>query len=299
MEKVLNVEKKKGDPERLDGRVIVYAKIEMDTAELITMKHPVAAMIHGGLLAVQGNYREQNSLADFLKNEMGISLEEDSAENELKDMLEDMDGLEAALDPQKLREWLENMGDDAGQFIPTPAKVVPFHSETEILEQPGDIYYAGSFKGIGNAMLGINGIPIIYQAVFREQQMQLLHSEIESLISQVEWNEPAGEGDTITTPGINPEEALLKEYIPSMLYQRVDPAAFESARKQFRTFMRGYRFNDDVEAVLSLISKDKEPGAMEYKLLELYAKKISMVQMEDFAAVDVVHKEIEALRGAV
>jgi len=301
--KVLNVEKKKGNPECLDGQVTVYAKIDIDPTEFISMKHPVTSMVHAGLLAVQGNYREQSSLRDFLKNEMGISLDGDGIDgdgidNELKDMIEGMDGLEAALDPQKLRDKLENMS-DIEEFIPTPAKMVPFHTEQEILDQPGDVYFAGFFKGIGNAVLGVNAIPIIYQAIFREQQMRSLHCEIESLISQIEWNEPVGGGVTIMSPGVNPEEVLLKEYIPSMLYQRVDPAAFESSKKQFRAFMRGYRFNDDVEAVLSLIPQDREPGAAEYKLLELYAKKIAMVQTENFAGVDLVHKEIESLRGAV
>jgi len=298
MNKVLNVEKKKGDENELDGRVTVYARIDMDPAEIMDMKHPVASMVHGGLLAVQGNYREQSSLRDFLKNEMGISLDGDGFDDGLKDMIDNMDGLEAALDPEKLRERLDNMG-DIEEFIPTPAKVVPFHSEQEIMDQPGDVYYAGTFKGVGNAVLGINAVPIIYQAIFREQQMRSLQSEIESLISQIEWDDFDGDGVTITSPGVNPEEALLKEYIPSMLYQRIDPAAFESSRKQFRAFMQGYRFKDDVEAVLSLISNDREPGAMEYKLLELYAKKIAKVQMEDFAGVDVVHKEIEHLREAL
>jgi hypothetical protein len=294
---VLNVEKKKGDPEHLDGQVTVYAKIDIDPAEFLTMKHPVASMVHGGLLAVQGNYREQSSLRDFLRSEMGISLDGDGFDDELKEMIEGMDGLEAALDPQKLRDRLENMG-DIEDFIPTPAKVVPFHTEQEILSQPGDIYFAGLFKGIGNAVLGVNAVPIIYQALFREQQMRSLQSEIESLISQIEWDGPGcGDGVTISSPGVNPEEALLKEYIPSMLYQRVDPVAFESARKQFRAFMQGYRFNDDVEAVLSLMTRDREPGVAEYKLLELYAKKIALVQAEDFAGVGAVNREIEQLRA--
>ncbi|MDR0330513.1 MAG: hypothetical protein LBH93_02235 [Chitinispirillales bacterium] len=294
MDKVLNVERKKGDPERLDGHVTVYAKIDIDPAEFITMKHPVASMVHGGLLVVQGNYREQSSLRDFLKSEIGISFDGEEFGEGLKEMIEGMDGLEAALDPQKLRERLENMG-ELEEFIPTPAKVVSFHSEREILEQPGDVYFAGYFKRVGNAVLGVNAVPIIYQALFREQQMESLQSEIESLIAQIEWDEP--DKATVATPGVNPEELLLKEYIPSMLYQRVDPAGFASAQKQFRAFMKGYRFDDDVDAILSLISKDREPGAAEYKLLELYAKKIALVQGEEFAEVEAVRKEIEHIKG--
>jgi hypothetical protein len=293
---ILNVERKKGDPEHLDGRVIVYAKIDIDPAEFIDMKHPVASMVHGGLLAVQGNYKEQNSLRDFLKSEMGIPLDGDGLSEGLKDMIESMDGLESALDPQKLRERLEDMG-EFEEFIPTPAKVVPFHTEQEILEQPGDVYFAGTFKKVGNAVLGINAVPIMYQAIFREQQMQHLQNEIDSLINQTEWNETPTV--TIATPGVNPEELILKEYIPSMLYNRIDSAGFSKAQKQFRAFMTGYRFRDDVDAILSLISEDKEPRAVEYKLLELYAKKIALVQTEDFSGVDTVRKEIEHLKESL
>ena len=296
MNNVLNVERKKGDPERLDGRVIVYAKIDIDPAEFITMKHPVASMVHGGILAVQGNYKEQNSLRDFLKSEMGIPLDGDGLSEGLKEMIESMDGLESALDPQKLGERLEDMG-EFEEFIPTPAKVVSFHTEQEILDQPDDVYFAGTFKKIGNAVLGVNAVPIIYQAIFKEQQMQHLQNEIESLITQIEWDEPAPV--TIATPGVNPEELLLKEYIPSMLYQRVDKAGFLKAQKQFRAFMTGYRFRDDVDAIISLISIDKEPRPVESKLLELYAKKIAMVQTEDFSGLDTVSKEIEHLKESL
>jgi len=296
MNGVLNVERKKGDPEHLDGRVIVYAKIDIDPAEFMTMKHPVASMVHGGILAVQGDYKEQNSLRDFLRSEMGIPLEGEGLSEGLKEMIENMDGLESALDPQKLRERLEDMG-EFEEFIPTPAKVVPFNSEDEILNEPGDIYFAGSFKKVSNAVLGINAVPIIYQAIFREQQMRHLQNEIDSLINQIEWEEPVDV--TISTPGINPEELILKEYIPSMLYQRVDSAGFSKAQKQFKAFMTGYRFIDDVNAILSLISMDKEPKATEYKLLELYAKKIALVQTEDFAGAESVKKEIEQLRGSL
>jgi hypothetical protein len=294
---VLNVERKKGDPERLDGLVIVYAKVEADPDELIDMSHPVTSMVNGGLIAVQGNYKEQNSLRDFLISEMGMPLDGEEFSDGLKDMIESMDGLESALDPQKLRERLENMG-EFEEFIPTPAKVVPFNTEEEILDQPGDIYFAGSFKKIGNAVLSVNAVPIVYQAIFREQQMEQLHGEIESLITQIEWSEPS-DGETVATPGVNPEERILKEHIPSMLYQRADAAGFSRAQKQFRAFMAGYRFSDDVDAVLSLISKDKEPKAAEFKLLELYAKKISMVQLEDFSGLEAVRKEIELLKGAL
>ena len=292
MNKALNIEKKKGDPLRLDGNVIVYAKIDIDPEDYLTMKHPVASMIHGGMLAVQGNYKEQNSLREFLLNEMGISLDSEGIDDELTEMIEGLDGLESALDPAKLRKKLDNIS-EIEDFIPTPAKMVAFHSEQELLAQPGDIYCTGSYKGIGNAVLSINAVPIIYQALFKEQQAQSLHSEIESLISQIECGEQPGY--TVTSPEVDPEATLLKEYIPLMLYQRTDPAAFSAAQKQFRAFMRGYRFNDDVEAIISLISDSREAGVEIYRLLELYAKKIAFVLSEDFARVETVRREIESI----
>jgi hypothetical protein len=291
--RVLNVEQKKGDPARLDGQVTVYAVIDIDPAELMSMKHPIVSMVHGGLLVAVGNYREQNSLRDFLRSEMGISLEEEGLGEGLADMIDKMEGLESALDPQKLRERLENMG-ELEEFIPTPAKVVSFHSEQELLSQPGDVFFTGTFKKIGNAVLSVNAVPVVYQAVFREQQTETVRSEIESLIAQIERSEPSSK--TISSVGINVEEILSKEYIPSMLYQRGNAPEFASAVKGFRAFMSGYRFRDDVEAVLNLISKNEELDAADLKLLELYTKKITLVQSEDFAGVEAVVKEIERFK---
>jgi len=294
MNRILNVEQKKGDPAHLDGQVTIYAFIDIDPAELMSMKHPIASMVHGGLLAATGNYREQSNLLDFLRSEMGVSLDEEGLGEGLADMLDKMDGLEGALDPQKLRERLENMG-ELEEFIPTPAKIVSFHSEREILSSPGDVFFAGTFKRIGNAVLSVNAVPIIYQALFREQQMQTVRNEIEMLIAQIEHSEPPNR--TFLTAGVDPQEALTKEYIPAMLYQRGNAAGFAAAKKSFRDFMRGYRFGDDVEAILTLISNDGELTVNSLKQLELYSKKIALVRREDFAAAQDVCREIERLQN--
>jgi hypothetical protein len=83
-----------------------------------------------------------------------------------------------------------------------------------------------------------------------------------------------------------------------MLYQRGNPAGFEAAKKSFSDFMSGYRFSGDVEAILTIISKEGELSADSLKLLELYAKKIALVRKEDFTAVEDVRKDIERLRRA-
>jgi len=128
---LLGIQQKKGDPGKLDGRLTVYALLDIDPSDLLSMKHPIASMIHNGLLVAQGNYRDQNNLRDFLKSEMGLSLEEG-----LEDFLDKLGGLESALDPEKLRERIDNI-DELEDFIPTPAKIVPFPSEADVLAQEG------------------------------------------------------------------------------------------------------------------------------------------------------------------
>jgi len=289
---ILDIEQKKGDQNQLDGRITVYAIIETDAADILNMKHPIASMVHNGLLVAQGNFREQSSLKDFLKSEMGISLDENLGEG-LAQLIEKMNGLESALDPQKLKEHLENMGEE---FIPTPAKIVPFHSTEEILVQEGDIFFIGTFKNVGNAVLGVNALPILYQARYREQEAHKILNEIESLISQIERNESAV-SPSVMTPGIDIEQKLLKEFIPNMLYCIKEPNQFKNAEEQFRDFMRGYRFREDVDAIVTLIGSKEQLSPQDYRLLELYAKKIAAVKKEDFSAAEVYSKEIQLLRG--
>ncbi|NLE01258.1 MAG: hypothetical protein GX640_15435 [Fibrobacter sp.] len=286
---ILNIEQKKGDPSHLDGRITVYAWIDIDPSELISMKHPIASMVHNGYIVAQGNFKEQSSLKDFLKSEMGISFGENLDEG-LAQLLDKMNGLESALDPQKLKDRLENMS-DFEEFIPTPAKVVPFHSESEILAQEGDVFFIGAYKNIGNAVLGVNALPILYQARFREQEISKVRNEIEMLISQIERSESIN--NVANTENV--EEKLLKEFIPNLLYSRKEPHMFEEAQGQFCRFMSGYRFKEDIDAIISILGGNEELTSKQYKLLELYAKKIAAVKKEDFSAAEAYNKEIQQL----
>lgn len=289
---MLQIELKRGNPNRLNGKVTVYAIIDLDPSDIMAMKHPIATMIHNGLLVAQGNFNEQNSLKDFLKSEMGLSLEEGLGEG-LSELVDQMSGIESALDPQKLKDRLENMG-EFEEFIPTPAKVVPFHSEQEILDQPGDVFFTGKFRSIGNAVLSVNAVPIVYQARFREQEMQFVRNEIESLITQIE--QPQSSDVSSTFPEIKVEERLLKEFIPNMLYCRKEIGLFETAQKQLRTFLKEYQFQEDITAIVEIIGGKADLHEREYKLLELYAKKIAAVKKEDFTAAEKCAAAIKQLQ---
>ena len=292
---MLQMEHKKGDPDHLDGRVTVFARIDIDPSDITAMQHPIASMVHNGFLVAQGNFKEQNSLKDFLKSEMGLSTDDDLGDG-LSELVDRMSGIESALDPQKLKERLENMG-EFEEFIPTPAKVVPFHSEMEILSQDGDVFYTGSFKNIGNAVLSVNAVPIVYQARFREQEMQHVRNEIESLIAQIEQTDVPQSRPGNQSPEASVEERLLKEFIPGMLYSRNEKEQFTAAQDQLRSFLVGYRFPADVDAIIGLLSGSGELREHEYKLLEMYARKIAAVQREDFSAADRFAASILKLTG--
>jgi hypothetical protein len=285
-----DIEHKKGNEDHLDGRLTVYAVLEIDQSELISMKHPIASMIYNNLLVAQGNYRDQNNLRDFLKSEMNISLEEG-----LEDFIEKLGGLESALDPQKLRDKIDNF-DELEEFIPTPAKIVPFHTIDDILAQEGDVYFTGKFKNIGNAILSVNSFPILYQARFREQEIDKVRNEIEQLISQIDKAGPPEQ--TYSTPGVNVEDKIMKEFIPNMLYCRKDPKVFSAAEKQFKIFMHGYKFKDDVDSIISIIANQAELTAKYFKLLELYAKKIFAVHNENYDVVEKLRQEIMILNAS-
>lgn len=287
---LLNIERKKGLPDIIDGRLIAYAKVALDPSEIMS-GHPIASMIHNGLLVAQGNYKEQSSLKDFLRSEMGDSFEEG-----LEVFIDKLDGIEGALDPQKLKDKMKNL-DDLKDFIPTPAKIVPFHSEAEILQQEGDIYYVGSFKNMANANLSVNSFPIIYQARFREQELVMIKSEIDLLINQIERN--VVEEDHYSNSGINIGEKILKDYIPSMLYNKNNYNDFKTNSLKLESFLRGYKFSEHVEKIIKLISETRDLENSHYKLLELYAKRIEHVYKENFSEVDMINKEIVRIENTL
>ncbi len=286
---ILNIEQKKGSQDFIDGRLTVYARVATDPSEVLPASHPIASMVHNGLLVAQGNYKEQSSLKDFLMTEMGESLEEG-----LEEFIGKLDGLEGALDPQKLKDKMKNL-DDLKDFIPTPAKIVPFHSEEEILQQEGDIFFVGEFKNTANANLSINSFPIMYQARYREQEIDMVQNEIEQLISQIEGNEQPGEH--YTAPDINIEQKIIKEHIPAMLYSRKNKNDSENIVKKFNRFLSGYKFPQDIEKVVTVITGTEDLTPSHYTLLELYAKKISEVCKENFSTVDAINKEISSVES--
>ncbi|MFW5960593.1 MAG: hypothetical protein ACOCSE_05695, partial [Chitinivibrionales bacterium] len=165
------------------------------------------------------------------------------------------------------------------------------------LETENDVFYLGMFKNVANANLAVNSFPIIYQARYREQQLGVVKDEIDKLISQVE-STPV-DSEKISSPDIDPEEKLLKEYIPNMLYTRNDPKAFENAEKKFRHFLSGHKFPEDIDRIIEVISDAEALKQDHYKLLELYSKKIISLSKENFSEAEDIKKQIQKIEESL
>lgn len=283
----LKIEQKKGDADKLNGKLTVYAIVEPDQSSSGLSQHPITSMINNNLLVAQGNYKEQSSLKDFLLSEIGGDFEEG-----LEEFIGKLDGLEGALDPEKLKERMKHF-DDMKEYIPTPAKIVPFHSEHEILQEDGDIFFVGYFKNPANANLSVNSLPIMYQARYREQEIVMVQNEIDNLISQIETGVSMEAVPHYSDENVDISEKLLKVYIPELLYSRRDEKSLEDSIQRFREFMEGYRFSDDVDRIVMMIKSNSELTKEHYSLLECFAKKIDRVRVEDFKEVEVVQKKID------
>ena len=123
----LKVEVKKGDPNRLRGKLIAYVHIsgreESNSPMVENEAQPsLEALVRNGILAVQANYVDQRNIRDFFRKEFGISLEKGI--EEVIEQARETGGLEGALDPEAVKERLESMKN--ADFIPIPAKVAFF-----------------------------------------------------------------------------------------------------------------------------------------------------------------------------
>jgi len=289
----LHIQQKAGNADRLQGKLTVYARIDAEPADMLSMSHPVSSAIQNNLLVAQGNFREQNSLKDFLKSEMGVSLEEG-----LEQLIERMDGLEGALDPDKLREKIENM-DEMDEFIPTPAKIVPFASEADIMREEGDIFYVGTFKNIGNAVLSVNSFPIFYQARYREQLTENVRSEIENLIAQIESGASAQSAQSPKSEAPKGSAAvdkqLLNTYIPRLMYLKTSPEQFSAEKKSLYDYLPQEIVRSDIDKICDLIEQTDSFSNKENKLLELYSKKIAALIRNDMFEAEKFRQQIEQI----
>ncbi len=291
----MKIEQKKGDPIKMHGKLTAYAIID-DDAQEYTGSHdsPLFAMIQSGYLVAQGNYRDQNSLRDFLQQELGTSLDD---ENGIKEFVEGLGGIEGALDPEKFREKINHL-EEIEDFIPTPAKMVQYHAENEILAQEGDIYFVGKFSNPANANLAVNATTILYQAQYRESQIHHLRSEIDDMIMGTGEQEeqtaiPHIEKvieDVIETV----EQKLVKIHVPKLLMSVGKTSERNKEVADLENFLSNYAYPEDIERLISLTSSATITPEVN-RLIMLYCEKIDAVIEEQFDALPAVVTQIQQL----
>ncbi|MFC1586522.1 hypothetical protein ACFL5V_13325 [Fibrobacterota bacterium] len=290
----LNIELKKGDPEKLNGKLIAYATID---ADMESISGSMGSMIKNGILAVQANYVDQRNIRDFFQAEFNISLEKGI--EEIIEQARESGGLEGALDPEVVRDKLESMRNM--EFIPIPAKIAFFGSEQEILQRDEDVYYLGHFKIVSHAHLCVNSFPILYQAKFREQEHTTVAIEIEEMLQGLDIpkkdTKPAsqGKGNHKGFQG-NIKDYLLKDLIPKMLYNLGKKEEYDKAEKQFMSFMSESGFADETGPITELIKSNLKDDAAKLSQLELLVERIEALQNENYKKLEIIKKKLEKLK---
>lgn len=302
----IHIDCRKGDPERLKGKLIAYVRIEGRGeepgrfaggegegfgAERADASNPLTAMVRNGILAVQANFVNQRNIRDFFREEFGISLEKGI--QEVIEQARDTGGLEGALDPEAVKERLESMKN--ADFIPIPAKIAFFSSEEEMLASDADVYYLGSFTMLSHAHLCVNSFPIIYQAYFREQEHRTVENEIAALLGTIEDPRRKDGEATIQTYSGDLKAYLLTDLIPKMIYSLGDKVEYSKALGTFKSFMGDFGYPDDIQEIVTLIESTPSHDAKNILKLELLVAKVEALQKEDYEKLESIRKQLRGL----
>ena len=277
----------RGHESRLDGRLVAIARITTP----LPPGHPGAAMVQAGLLCVQGNYRDQRSLADFFRAEFGLTMEKGI--EEIIEQARETGGLEGALDPEQVRERLNHMGDS--DFLPIPAKVIHLPGIVAVQDLEGDVVYLGEFAEFAFAHMSINAFPILYQARYREQERAALNEQIETMLGKLSPPpdaEPAPPEPTLETFEGDLEDHILREILPGMFYAPEESHEALAAEKRFRAFMAPHLYPDDVERMVALVPPIRHGEIEALRQLELLVRKAAALQREDWKALEMLRKEL-------
>ncbi len=301
---MLGIEQKKGNPEKLCGRMVAYAKILRSAMKNDAMPGPFPSMIRNGILAVRGEFEKNSNIKSFMRHEMGTSV--DKGINDLIEHIKERGGeLPDGLDVDSFRNRLEELS--SMEIIPVPAKIMFYEHEEDILRENADIYYIGEFSGMSQAHLCITSLPIFYQAKYREQQNAEEQSYISEFLSQIEsggliTSKPEngeflpGKGSLLTFVG-DLQELLERQVVPYLLYQAGNEEEFKASLERFKNFMAPYKNSRDIEEIENAICKlrSNENDSRERFRLELLCRKVSALYHEKFELVPEIQQKLSAL----
>jgi len=274
--------------------MLAYARIQPGPAP--AGDFPWDELVHNGLLVVSGEFQNQATLGEFLRREIKNESPEalDGLVNKLREMGEEIPD---NLSPDELRNRIEGMSHM--EIIPVPAKVVVFESEEDILKRDADIFYIGEFVGVQFAHLAVTSFPILYQALYREQDSRHVQGEINSLLDQVSANQvPLGDSAVLQLPGklesYNGEllDLLMGTVVPNLVYNLKNHAEFDLSLQNFRIFMESYRWPADLDEIEKALTRLRAGEQDQNRHLELLCRKIAALYKERF-------EQLPALQAAL
>jgi hypothetical protein len=303
--RMLGIEQKKGDDEKLCGRMIAYARI-LPTPEKDESDTPFDEMIKNGLLTLEGDFRKFNPTVPSRQKRNQVM---DERLNELLETMEE-NGVELPenLDVETVRDRLHELSNM--EVIPIPARIGNFSREEDILKEDADIYYVGEFIGANQAHFCLTTLPIYYQARYREQTKKHEMEILNDMLSQFENGQFLDNDDIMKdTVELFPEGASLTTFVGdlmNLLNAKVIPfllacetdEEYDEQVKLLYNFMKSYPEQLDVKRIDASLRMLREDGnnRLARKVLELSCKKINALYNEDAKAAERFENEITSLK---
>lgn len=303
--RMLGIEQKKGNDDRLCGRMIAYARI-LPTPDAEESNTPFDDMIKNGLLTLEGDFRKFNPTVPSRHRRNQVM---DERLNELLETMEE-NGVELPenLDVETVRDRLHELSNM--EVIPIPARIGNFTKEEDILKEEADIYFVGEFIGANQAHFCLTTLPIYYQARYREQTKKHEMELLNDMLSQFENGQFLDNDDIMSdTVELFPEGASLNTFVGdlgNLLNVKVIPFLlacesdedYDQQVKLLYKFMKDYPEPLDVKRIDASLRMLREEGNNELarKVLELSTKKICALYNEDAKAAETFEAEITSLK---
>ena len=302
---MLGIEQKKGNDDKLCGRMIAYARI-LPTPDAEENDTPFDDMIKNGLLTLEGDFRKFNPTVPSRRQRNKVM---DERLNELFETMEE-NGVELPenLDVETVRDRLHELSNM--EVIPIPARIGNFTNEEDILNEDADIYYVGEFIGANQAHFCLTTLPIYYQARYREQTKKHEMEILNDMLSQFENGQFLDNDDIMKdTVELFPEGASLTTFVGdlmNLLNAKVIPfllacetdEEYDEQVKLLYNFMKSYPEQLDVKRIDASLRMLREEGnnRLARKVLELSCKKINALYNEDAKAAERFENEITSLK---
>ncbi len=303
--RMLGIEQKKGNDDKLCGRMIAYARI-LPTPDAEENDTPFDDMIKNGLLTLEGDFRKFNPTVPSRRQRNKVM---DERLNELFETMEE-NGVELPenLDVETVRDRLHELSNM--EVIPIPARIGNFTNEEDILNEDADIYYVGEFIGANQAHFCLTTLPIYYQARYREQTKKHEMELLNDMLSQFENGQFLDNDDIMSdTVELFPEGASLNTFvgdlgnllnvkvIPFLLACETDED-YDHQVKLLYKFMKDYPEPLDVKRIDASLRmlREQSDNKLARKVLELSTKKICALYNEDAKAAELFETEITSLK---